>query len=86
MMRSSLQPARAPGYLVRVAKPKPALAIDTVPASRSEIDLDNARELKWWTKRLACNEVQLREAVARVGPKAAHVEQLLDGVESILAV
>jgi hypothetical protein len=63
-----------------------SLTIHTVPSSRSEIDLDNPREVLWWTKRLACNEAQLREAVARVGAKAAYVEQLLDGIEAILAV
>ena len=61
-------------------------AIHTVPADRSEIDVDNPRDVTWWTRRLACSEDQLREAVGLVGPAAAGVEQLLDGEESVLAL
>jgi len=63
-----------------------AFAIDTVPANRGLIDMNNPREVSWWTKRFACNETQLREAVNQVGPNAAQVEQLLDGQEFILTV
>ena len=63
-----------------------AFTIDTVPANRGLIDMDNPREVNWWTKRFACNEQQLREAVDQVGPNAAQVEQLLDGQEYILTV
>ena len=61
-------------------------AIDTVPANRGLIDMNNPREVSWWTKRFACNEAQLRQAVEQVGPNAAQVEQLLDGQEYILTV
>jgi hypothetical protein len=63
-----------------------AFVFDTVPANRGLIDMNNPREVNWWTKRFACNEVQLREAVEQVGPNAAQVEQLLDGQEYILTV
>ncbi|TFZ01936.1 DUF3606 domain-containing protein [Ramlibacter humi] len=63
-----------------------AFTIDTVPANRGLIDMNNPREVSWWTKRFACNESQLREAVQQVGTSAAQVEQLLDGQENILTV
>jgi hypothetical protein len=63
-----------------------SLSFDTVPADRGRIDMNNPREVNWWTKRFACNETQLREAVGQVGPNAAQVEQLLDGQEFILTV
>ena len=61
-------------------------AINTVPANRALVDLDNPREVSWWIKRFACNEGQLRDAVEKVGPHAAQVEQFLDGQEHILTV
>lgn len=63
-----------------------AFVIDTVPANRGVIDMSNPREIAWWTKRFACNEQQLRDAVEQVGTNAAQVEQLLDGQEFILTV
>lgn len=63
-----------------------AFAMQTVPADRSTIDMDNPREVTWWTHRFACSERQLREAVEQVGLKAAQVEQLLDGQEFVLAL
>ena len=63
-----------------------AFTIDTVPANRGLIDMNNPREVNWWTKRFACSESQLRQAVDQVGTNAAQVEQLLDGQEYILTV
>jgi hypothetical protein len=63
-----------------------SLAFETIPAQRNVIELDNPREVSWWVKRFGCNEQQLREAVAEVGPSAAKVEQLLDGSDVILTV
>ena len=63
-----------------------AFTIDTVPANRGLIDMHNPREVNWWTKRFACSESQLRQAVDQVGTNAAQVEQLLDGQEYILTV
>ncbi len=63
-----------------------AFVFDTVPANRGLIDMDNPREVAWWTKRFACSEQQLRQAVDQVGTNAAQVEQLLDGQEYILTV
>ncbi len=60
-----------------------AYVFDTIPAQRNVIELDNPREVSWWTKRLECSEQQLRQAVAEVGPSAAKVEQLLDGKDVI---
>jgi hypothetical protein len=56
-----------------------AYVFETVPADRGRIDLDDPREVSWWSKRLGCSPEQLRAAVAQVGRSAAHVEQLLDG-------
>jgi hypothetical protein len=63
-----------------------AYVFETIPAQRNIIELDNPREVSWWTKRLECNEQQLRQAVAEVGPCAAKVEQLLDGSDVIISV
>jgi hypothetical protein len=62
-----------------------AYVFESVPADRGRIDLDDPREVNWWSKRFGCSQEQLRQAVAEVGHTAAHVEQLLDGSE-ILAL
>jgi len=62
-----------------------AYVFEKIPARRSRIELDNPREVSWWSKRFGCSEEQLRQAVAQVGDAAAQVEQLLDGT-AILAV
>jgi hypothetical protein len=56
-----------------------AYVFETVPADRGLIDLDDPREVNWWSKRFGCSQEQLRQAVAQVGTSAAQVEQLLDG-------
>jgi len=56
-----------------------AYVFETVPADRGTIDLDDPREVNWWSKRFGCSQDQLRRAVAQVGRSAAQVEQLLDG-------
>lgn len=56
-----------------------AYVFETVPADRGRIDVDDVREVMWWSKRFDCSERQLREAVAEIGSNAANVEQLLDG-------
>jgi hypothetical protein len=58
-----------------------AYVFETVPAQRSQIVIDDPREVSWWSKQFGCNEAQLRRAVEQVGPSAAQVEQLLDGVQ-----
>jgi len=63
-----------------------AYVFETIPAQRNVIELDNPREVSWWTKRFGCNEKQLREAVKEVGPSAAKVEQLLDGSDIIVTL
>lgn len=60
-----------------------AYVFETVPADRGLIDLDDPREVSWWSKRLGCNPRQLRQAVAEVGNSAAQVEQLLDGKDIV---
>jgi Protein of unknown function (DUF3606) len=56
-----------------------AYVFETVPADRGTIDLDDPREVSWWSKRFGCSQEQLRRAVEQVGRSAAQVEQLLDG-------
>lgn len=60
-----------------------AYVFETVPADRGLIDLDDPREVSWWSKRFGCSQQQLREAVAEVGNSAARVEQLLDGKDIV---
>ncbi len=62
-----------------------AYVFDIVPADRGLINLDDPREVSWWSKRFGCSPDQLRDAVDQVGPSAAQVEQLLDG-KDILAL
>ena len=60
-----------------------AYVFESVPADRGLIDVDDPREVHWWSKRFGCNEDQLRRAVANVGCSAAKVEQLLDGKDIV---
>ena len=60
-----------------------AYVFETVPASRSLIEMDDPREVNWWCKQFGCSEEQLRLAVQRVGNSAAKVEQLLDGQDIV---
>jgi len=54
---------------------------ETIPARRNYIEMGDPREVNWWSKQFGCSEEQLRTAVSEVGPSAAQVEQLLDGVQ-----
>ena len=60
-----------------------AYVFETVPADRGLIDLDDPREVNWWSKQFGCSPDQLRGAVSKVGKCAAQVEQLLDGKEIV---
>ncbi len=60
-----------------------AYVFETVPANRGLIDLNDPREVSWWSKRFGCSQQQLRTAVSTVGNSAAKVEQLLDGKEIV---
>ena len=57
---------------------------ETVPADRGVINMDDLREVQWWSKQFGCNEEQLRRAVSKVGNSAAKVEQLLDGKDILV--
>jgi hypothetical protein len=54
-----------------------------MPADRGQIDLDDPREVQWWSKQFGCSEEQLRRAVSKVGASAYKVEQLLDGKDIV---
>jgi hypothetical protein len=60
-----------------------AYVFDTVPANRSLINMNDPREVSWWSKQFGCSEDQLRRAVDQVGNSAARVEQLLDGSDIV---
>jgi hypothetical protein len=60
-----------------------AYVFETVPADRGLIDMDDPREVNWWSKRFGCSEEQLRRAVLKVGDSAAKVEQVLDGKDIV---
>ena len=61
-----------------------ANVLDALPADRSRIELADPREVRWWAGRFGCSEEQLRQAVARVGCCAAHVERVIDGCDDLL--
>ena len=61
-----------------------AYVFESVPADRGLIDVDDPREVQWWSKRFGCSEDQLRRAVSEVGNSAAKVEQLLDGKDILV--
>jgi hypothetical protein len=60
-----------------------AYVFETVPADRGLIDIDDPREVQWWSKQFGCSVDQLRHAVNLVGTSAAKVEQLLDGKDIV---
>lgn len=60
-----------------------ASVFETLPAQRNLIALADPREVSWWSKKFGCSQEQLLDAVAAVGPNAAQVEQLLDGMEIV---
>lgn len=61
-----------------------AYVFETLPADRGLIDLEDPREVQWWSKQFGCSEAQLRRAVSKVGNSAANVEQLLDGKDIVV--
>ena len=60
-----------------------AYVFETIPADRGLIDLEDAREVQWWSKQFGCSVDQLLRAVSKVGNSAAKVEQLLDGKDIV---
>jgi len=47
------------------------------PADRTRININEAHEIAYWSKVLACSEEELRRAVDAVGVMAADVRQHL---------
>ncbi len=60
-----------------------AYVFETVPAQRDRVDMTNPSEVWYWKKTFGCSEMQLEQAVAKVGTSSAMVEQLLDGMVPI---
>ena len=50
---------------------------DRGPADRARVNVHEAHELRYWTKRFNCTADQLKAAVAAVGVMATNVEQHL---------
>lgn len=48
-------------------------------ADRDRINVNEAHEVRYWTKALGVSEAQLREAVDQAGVMAADVRKLLEG-------
>jgi hypothetical protein len=48
---------------------------DRGPQDRSRINLDQAYEVRYWSKQLGCTEDELREAVRKVGNSADAVRR-----------
>lgn len=49
----------------------------TGPRDRSRINVNEAWEVRWWTKELKCTEAQLRAAVKAVGVMVVDVKKYL---------
>lgn len=47
------------------------------PADRSRINVNEERELRWWTQTLGVSAAELREAVKAVGTSASAVRKHL---------
>jgi hypothetical protein len=47
---------------------------DRTPTDTKSVDLEEDWEATWWCDRFGCTEVELRNAVRKVGPSAADVE------------
>jgi hypothetical protein len=47
---------------------------------RSRVDVDDARDIKYWCARFQCTERELRDAVTKVGALAKDVRMELDRV------
>jgi hypothetical protein len=47
---------------------------DRTPTDTTRIDLDEDWEVRWWCDRFSCTEVELRNAVRKVGPSTEDVE------------
>jgi hypothetical protein len=46
-------------------------------ADRSRVNVQEAHEVHYWTRKFGCSEQQLKEAVSRVGVDASDVEAYL---------
>ncbi len=45
------------------------------PADHSQVNVNDAVEIKYWCRKFGCTEQQLRQAVSAVGGSAAKVTQ-----------
>jgi uncharacterized protein DUF3606 len=48
-----------------------------IPSDMTRVDLDEDWETRWWCDRFGCTEVELRNAVRKVGPSTADIEREL---------
>lgn len=48
------------------------------PQDRARINLNEAHELRYWTRQLGVTEARLRAAVAAAGPSVTAVKKYLD--------
>jgi hypothetical protein len=48
--------------------------IPPAPQDALRVNLDSADDIQYWSRKLACTEHQLREAVGQVGPMPSNVE------------
>jgi hypothetical protein len=55
---------------------------DTAVRDGSRININDARDVDYWSQAFNIDEATLREAVARVGPKIEDVRDELDGIRS----
>ena len=47
---------------------------DRTPADTNRVELEEDWEVRWWCDRFGCTEVELRDAVRKVGPSTEDVE------------
>ena len=52
---------------------------DRGPRDRSRINLEQAYEVRYWTRKFGCSAEELEQAIGKVGNSAASVKRMLDG-------
>jgi hypothetical protein len=47
---------------------------DRTPTDTTRVDLEEDWEVRWWCDRFGCTEIELRNAVRKVGPSTDDIE------------
>jgi len=52
--------------------------VEHAPTDRSRINVNDAREVRWWARHLGVSEQEILDAVKVSGPKVSDVRRHLD--------